>query len=239
MKKITLLLFVMLLLLGCGPLNKVVMKPYKGIKTPDKKLGIYIKDLNLEGSIKYLDDEEVIDFDIQILEGWLYKKLPLLIQSKSNVRSTKFVKKSNADELIEKEFIDWDGTIISLEVPSDSGVVKTDSVFYDYALVFDQIDAVKKKVTTYSMDANGMGNTSSTSTILFFTIKYYIWDNVDQLMVTYGEFSERCYLIQYSDKFIDTSKETVLNNLNLGLTWSELIKDTLLNTPFATEMTHW
>ena len=119
---------------------------------------------------------------------------------------------------------------IYMDVPQDNSVFKTDSTYYDFILVIDDLGVrrTEPEAGTWTMGANGTSVYSGgKGPELNFEFEYYIWDNSEKQMVSYGDFNNN------TNFMFKMSRDT----WNKALT--KMAKDIITKSPFENEMTQF
>lgn len=228
MKKFALIVLLPILILGCGT-TSFVMESYKGRKIADKKLGIFLKDYHVSNK-KDVEDDLGEGNPKDVFFKHFNTNFPLMVAGNANFTSAGVAFHEDLSDLEEKKFPIGDDHNIYMDVPLDNNVFKTDSTYFDFILVVDDLEVrrIDGESGTAVMGANGMTmSAGGKSARLSMEFEYYIWDNAEKRMVSYGEFDS-------TNNFLFAMTIDTWNN-----TLNKMAKDIILKSPFENEMTQF
>lgn len=219
MKKLIILILGMLLLIGCTT-TYYTSPEYRNRKIPGKTLGIFINEYFASNTQDVKDDLGEGDPQ-KVLGAYLDNVLPEFAMKYSNINESGVVIKTDLSNLQETKLEINSENKIYVNMPEKGEAFKTDSTYYDYILVIDDLNINRSETqsTEFGIKVSGKGNK------LISQCEYYIWDNSKNQVVAYGEQNNTVSFI------------LGMSEQSWSLLFEKMTKGFFSDTPFSIETT--
>lgn len=218
MKKLIILIAGIFLLIGCTT-TYYTSPEYRDKKIPGKTMGIFINEYFVSNTKDVKDDLGEGDPQ-KVLGEFLNNVFPDYAKQFSNLKEAGIVKKTDLSDLSETKLEINSENKIYVHMPKKGLAFKTDSIFFDYVLVIDDlnINRNENQSSEFNIKVSKKGNK------LISKCEYYIWDNTKNQVVSYGE-------QESTSSFVLAMTERTWLNL-----CEDMVKNILINTPFGVEI---
>lgn len=228
MKKISFVLFVIVLLSSCAK-TIFLMPQYTNMKIESKTLVVANMDMFV-GNPKDVTDDLGDGNPKKVYQEYFEFNFKGKMSQLSTFREVNFVEITNIDEFTEKTFEIDKKESIYMNIPEDGQITKTDSVYGDFVLFIQEFQVYRNDGTSgsagvYVANAGGKGGSwvgggGGSFPDLRTTFNFVLWDNENKNVVSYGKVNcPTTFAFAMTDQTWDSSI-------------TNLVKKILKNTPF-------